>query len=382
MKSGFCPASELAKALKIAAQVVERRDTLPILKHVLIDARDGEFTITAGDDGVQFTQRLDAEIAEPFTCTAPAEKLSQIASAVPQDKAITLKLRENARLGVSAGRGHWQLPCLKPDDFPLMPPPETGFSVRVMAQAWAELIERVRGFAGEVPGKTHFSGPLWHVRDGIASLAATQGHCLVSAPYRDLAWPEDAPEIAIGPKALRVMASMGAQASADEEAKFAWSESLTHYQQGGAELIGKTLVGTWPDYSKFLPQDVASPLRFDPAHLLAAIKRVQIIAPSKDPALELTPTDGKLVIATFAKDGASEANEAVSAECSKTFPTAINPNYLTQMMAAIGGDTIEVHQSGPNENALFRRVPSDGAVGMIQPLKTLVKPEAETEEAQ
>ena len=65
--------SAFLKALNHVQSVVERRNTIPILSNVLLEAENGVVTLTATDLEIEVRERVEAEIAQPGAITAPAQ---------------------------------------------------------------------------------------------------------------------------------------------------------------------------------------------------------------------------------------------------------------------------------------------------------------------
>ena len=88
--------SAFLKALNHVQSVVERRNTIPILSNVLLEAENGVVTLTATDLEIEVRERVEAEIAQPGAITAPAHMLYDIVRKLPDGGQIELTKDENA----------------------------------------------------------------------------------------------------------------------------------------------------------------------------------------------------------------------------------------------------------------------------------------------
>ena len=112
----------LLKALNHVQSVVERRNTIPILSNVLIEAGKGELKLTATDLDIEIVEALPADVLRNGSATAPAHMLYDIVRKLPDGAQVQVELlaSEGGRLAVSAGTSRFELSCLPREDFPQM----------------------------------------------------------------------------------------------------------------------------------------------------------------------------------------------------------------------------------------------------------------------
>ena len=109
--------SAFLKALNHVQSVVERRNTIPILSNVLLEAENGVLTLTATDLEIEVRERVEAEVAQPGAITAPAHMLYDIVRKLPDGGQIELAKDENAeRLTLVSGRSSFLLQTLPRED--------------------------------------------------------------------------------------------------------------------------------------------------------------------------------------------------------------------------------------------------------------------------
>jgi len=110
----------LLKALGHVQNVVERRNTIPILSNVLMSAEGGKVTLVATDLDIEISEDTAADVGAPGQITAPAHTLYDIARKLPDGAQVSLQINADDRLDIDAGRSHFTLPLLPSGDFPKM----------------------------------------------------------------------------------------------------------------------------------------------------------------------------------------------------------------------------------------------------------------------
>ena len=135
----------LLRCLSHVQSVVERRNTIPILSNVLIEAKDdGSLRLMATDLDLQVVENMAAASVEaPGEITVSAHLLFDIARKLPEGSQVVLETSDN-RMDVKAGRSRFSLPTLPRDDFPVIVEGDLPTSFEIPARTLAELIDRTR----------------------------------------------------------------------------------------------------------------------------------------------------------------------------------------------------------------------------------------------
>ena len=78
--------TEFLRELQLFQGIVERKNTIPILANVLIEATKDGISLLATDLDVGLRSRCEATVVRPGTLTMPAKKLFEIVSALPDQR--------------------------------------------------------------------------------------------------------------------------------------------------------------------------------------------------------------------------------------------------------------------------------------------------------
>ncbi|RME64862.1 MAG: DNA polymerase III subunit beta, partial [Alphaproteobacteria bacterium] len=110
----------LLKALSHVQSVVERRNTIPILSNILLEAADARLTLSATDLDLSMVENAVADVAQAGATTVPAHTLFDIVRKLPEGAQIGLSTPDGNRLVMTAGRARFNLASLPKDDFPVL----------------------------------------------------------------------------------------------------------------------------------------------------------------------------------------------------------------------------------------------------------------------
>ena len=113
--------TSLLKAVSQAQSVVERRNTIPILANVLIEAEEDHVSFRATDLDIEVLDRVTGMVERAGTSTVSAVTLHEIVRKLPDGALVTLvDDGTSGRLTVQAGRSNFSLATLPKEDFPAM----------------------------------------------------------------------------------------------------------------------------------------------------------------------------------------------------------------------------------------------------------------------
>jgi len=169
---------DLARALGRSQGIVERKSTMPILSHVLLEARKGnELQISATDLDLSVSSTHTCEVAREGAVAVPAKHLYEIVRALPE-QTVTLKRASNNYLEVKSGPSEFRIVGLPAEDFPALPRFEKLNFVDVDPKSLLDQIERTFFAASNDETRYNLNGVFFEPQGAVLRLVATDGHRL------------------------------------------------------------------------------------------------------------------------------------------------------------------------------------------------------------
>ena len=168
----------LLKSLGHVQSVVERRNTIPILSNVLMEAReDGSLRLMATDLDLQVDESVPANVTQPGAITVSAHTFFEIVRKLPEGSQVELTAAEG-KMQVVAGRSRFNLSTLPRDDFPVIAEGELPTRFELPAATLRQIIEKTRFAISSEETRYYLMGIFLHVVDDQLRAAATDGHRL------------------------------------------------------------------------------------------------------------------------------------------------------------------------------------------------------------
>jgi DNA polymerase-3 subunit beta len=276
----------LLRCLSHVQSVVERRNTIPILSNVLIEAAaEGSLKLMATDLDLQVVESLPAvTVDSPGAITVSAHLLFDIARKLPDGSQVSIETADN-RMTVKAGRSRFSLPTLPRDDFPMIVEGDLPTSFEVPAKTLAELIDRTRFAISTEETRYYLNGIFLHVADEELKAAATDGHRLARFTLRRPDGAEGMPDVIVPRKCVAELRKLIEEAL-DTNVQVDLSASKVRFTLGGENgvvLTSKLIDGTFPDYSRVIPTGNDKLLKLDPRSFFQGVDRVRDDRHREDP---------------------------------------------------------------------------------------------------
>lgn len=369
----------LLRCLSHVQSVVERRNTIPILSNVLIDASDGgTLKVMATDLDLQVVENIAAASVESAGAfTVSAHLLFEIARKLPEGSQVSFETAEN-RMTIKAGRSRFQLPTLPRDDFPVIVEGDLPTSFELPAKTLAELIDRTRFAISTEETRYYLNGIFLHVSDEapnnggpVLKAAATDGHRLArfTLPRPDGA--EGMPDVIVPRKAVAELRKLLEEAL-DSNVQIDLSASKIRFTmggEGGVVLTSKLIDGTFPDYSRVIPTGNDKLLKLDPKSFYDGVDRVATIATEKTRAVKMALDNDKVTLSVTSPDNGTAAEEVPADYRSEGMEIGFNANYLKDILHQIDGDTVELHLADPGAPTLIRQDEKSPALYVLMPMR-------------
>lgn len=364
----------LLRCLSHVQSVVERRNTIPILSNVLIEAEgDNSLRVMATDLDLQVIEHMEANVDSAGAITVSAHLLFDIARKLPEGSQVSLEAAEN-RMAIKAGRSRFSLPTLPRDDFPVIVEGDLPTSFELPAKTFADLIDRTRFAISTEETRYYLNGIFFHVSDDnepVLRAAATDGHRLArfTLPRPDGA--EGMPDVIVPRKAVAELRKL-LDELLDGNVQIDLSASKVRFTlggEGGVVLTSKLIDGTFPDYSRVIPTGNDKLLKLDPKSFHEGVDRVATIATEKTRAVKMGLDRDKVTLTVTSPDNGTATEEVPAEYSSDGFEIGFNAGYLKDILNQIDADTVEIHLADAGAPTLIRKDENSPALYVLMPMR-------------
>ena len=364
----------LLRCLSHVQSVVERRNTIPILSNVLIEAEGDGLKVMATDLDLQVVEHMDAASVEsPGSITVSAHLLFDIARKLPEGSQVSLEAAEN-RMAIKAGRSRFSLPTLPRDDFPVIVEGDLPTSFELPAKTLAEIIDRTRFAISTEETRYYLNGIFFHVSDEdqpVLRAAATDGHRLARFTLPRPEGAEGMPDVIVPRKAVAELRKL-LDEKIDSNVQIDLSASKIRFAlggDGGVVLTSKLIDGTFPDYWRVIPTGNDKLLRIDPRTFHEGVDRVATIATEKTRAVKMGLEKDKVTLTVTSPDNGTATEELPAEYNSEEFEIGFNAGYLKDILGQIDSDSVDIHLADAGAPTLIRLNDDSAALYVLMPMR-------------
>lgn len=331
----------LSEALEQVQEAVEKKSTIPILSHVLVEACANGLRLAATDLEVGIRTFCPAQVKAPGTVAVPARRLLEIANSLP-DADVRLRALENNWIQVNAGRSVFKLAALARDTFPALPNiPEP--LAQVPAGVLAGLIDRTAFAISSEESRYMLNGALLVLKPGSVEMVATDGHRLpLAARDVEIAGLKSEERLLVPKRALAGLRRLANAQQSDGPFHIAKDDSHLFFSAGDSILISRMLSGQFPTYEAVLPKNNTLTATLDAAALRESLRRVALLAPEQTHAVCLALDSGRLTLTTSSGD-IGEASEMLDmAYTGQPLRIGFNASFLLDMLTVVKTGEVEI----------------------------------------
>ncbi len=361
----------LLKSLGHVQSVVEKRNTIPILSNVLIEASEnGAIKLTATDLDLQIVETIAGDVEIAGSTTVSAHTLFEIARKMPEGSQVLLHAADG-RMAVNAGRARFSLSTLPRDDFPMIAEGELPTSFELPATSLIQIIDKTRFAISTEETRYYLNGIFLHVTEEgepVLRAAATDGHRLARVTLPRPNGADGMPDVIIPRKCVAEIRKL-LDESGDNNIQIDLSASKIRFTFDNAILTSKLIDGTFPDYTRVIPTANDKLLKIDPKSFAEGVDRVATIATEKTRAVKMALEKDKITLSVTSPENGTAAEEVSGSYSDDGFEIGFNARYLLEILGEIKGDTVELHLADASAPTLIRENDKSPALYVLMPMR-------------
>ena len=358
--------AELLRSLSHVQSVVERRNTIPILSNVLIEAQGSGLRLTATDMDIAMVEAVPASIGTEGSTTAPAHTLYDIVRKLPDGAQVELGKDED-RLELRSGRSRFTLQTLPTEDFPMMTGGDFPHGFGLEAGTLRGIVDRTKFAISTEETRYYLNGIYMHASGEIMRAVATDGHRLAKV---EVSLPEGAqgmPGVIVPRKTVGELRKLIDET--DGVVEVGLSESRIRFAFDKVELTSKLIDGTFPDYERVIPTGNNKMMQVDCRVFAEAVDRVSTIATEKMRAVKMAIAPGTMTLSASSQDSGSAVEEIEIGYDNDALEIGFNSRYLLDISGQVESGQAQFEMADASSPTIVRDVEDSSALYVLMPMR-------------
>ena len=363
---------DLLNVIARAQNIVEKRNTMPILVNVLLDAKNNGLRGFATDLEVSLTDEIPAQIKTPGKVAVNAKSLFEIIKELPEGK-IELERKENNWLKITQNRAVFNIVGISPEEYPVFPTFTTQEFVKIDSNVLSEMIEKTIYSVSTDETRYHLNGVYLEVRtdkDGPTyRMVATDGHrlSLIDRRIPEAAVKASSPGVIIPRKGLHEIRKL--LESVEETVEIAIEGAQLIVRHGTTVLMVRLIEGKYPNYQQLIPQNLKEHFLVQREALLSSLKRVSLLSNAKSKGVTFALAGGRMEI-TSNNPELGDAKEEIEVEYKgKDMRIGFNARYVLDVLASMHDEIVRVELNDQLSPGLVRPNQDPSYTCVVMPMR-------------
>lgn len=334
----ICKQENLSKALNIVSKALFGRTTIPILKGILLEAKDNHLILTTSDIDITIEKIIDADVIEEGTLVVTAKLLIDLIRKLPKED-ITFELKENNNISVSCKKAKYNLLSLSAEEYPVDKQINNNTKINLDIQDFSSMIRKTSFAASTDESKGTITGVLIEIEKEKISMVATDGFRMALA-RKDI---ENVSEnkIIILSRFLNEINKI-LQETDENDVDIIIEDKKAAFILSDTKIYVRLLEGDFIDYSKIIPSELPTNVFINKSELLESIDRASLFSrEGKNNLIKFSVKENMLEITSKSEEG----NVLENIDIEKTgsdIEIGFNSKYLIEGLKIYDSEKIKI----------------------------------------
>jgi DNA polymerase-3 subunit beta len=349
--------NDLLKELSLLQGIVERKNTIPILANVLLEAAKESVSLLATDLDVGLRSRCSASVSKGGTLTLPAKKLFEIVNALPETDVRISEEKGGKSVTIAADRFESRMQTLPPSEFPTPPQDGGDTEATLPGAALKRMISHTRFAMTSEDTRYFLNGAQLVLRPDSMSMVATDGHRLAYINVQESPGKGVKTDVLLPRKTLN---EVGRLIDAGAAVEFSQGENHLFFRADGRLLISRKIDANFPAYERVIPKSNDKRIEFDRDRLAAAVRRVRLLSNERSKAVKFVIGKDQVEITSSTPD-VGEAHEVLPVEYGgSAMQICFNADYIDNFLSVVETENVQLEFKDEMSQAVVKPIGASG----------------------
>ncbi len=359
------------KCLSHLQGIVDKKNSLPILSNILIEAKTSQLILSSTDMDISVIESLNCNILEEGSTTINAQIIYDIVRKLDDDSEIEIISNDGKLLTLRANGSRFSLACLSKEDFPIIEQSNTGASIRINSRALHKLIEKTKFAISNEETRYFLNGLYFNVdqedRKNILTLVGTDGHRLAKFSHELNHDTKNISGVIIPKKTIHELSKLLSEVDIDLEISISANKIIFYIDN--VILISKLIDGSFPDYRRVIPSDNNNIIEIDRAKLLSAVDRVSTIANEKSPVIKFKLLNNILNLNTINNESSTATEDLELNYQGVDIEIGFNSRYIMDIVNNLEDKKISIFLKDNTSPIIAQEKSNSNLVYVLMPMR-------------
>jgi len=360
------------KTLSHLQSIVNKKNTLPILSNILIEAQQNLLTLSSTDMDISIKETINCNIIEQGSTTLNAQIMFDIIKKLPENSEVEFISNDGKILTIRSQVSKFSLSCLPKDEFPII---ETNSSnskrLIVKAKTFFNLIDKTKFAISNEETRYFLNGLYFNVsskdESSILTFVGTDGHRLATSQSVTNKFSNEVPGVIIPKKTINELSKLLSENTNDIEIDISSNKIIFYIDN--LILISKLIDGNFPDYTRVIPNNNHHHLIINRFNLLSAVDRVSTIANEKSPSIKFKLLKNLLNLSTINNENSTATEDIITNYKGNEIEIGFNSKYIMDILDNLEGEEIKISFNDNSTPIIAQEQSSSDITYVLMPMR-------------
>jgi DNA polymerase-3 subunit beta len=354
------------KPLQQVIGVVERRQTLPVLGNVLVNAGKKQVKLTTTDLEVELQAQVNVAVTDVGDITLPARKLLDICRTLPDEAELDISVK-NDRALVKSGKSRFTLATLPASEFPVIDKIKSAHKIVLPQSDLLELIEKTSFAMAQQDVRYYLNGLMLEPSAGVLRAVATDGHRLALCQIAAETGAVGELQVIVPRKGVQELQRL--LEASDHQLQVEIGSNHIRITTDELRFTSKLIDGRFPDYQRVIPKAAEKKLLVDRELLRQALTRTSILSNEKYRGIRLDVSKNIIKIQAHNPEQEEAVEEIDARYEDENLVVGFNVTYLLDVLNVLGHSEVEVLLNDANSSALIQQPGNEACRYVVMPMR-------------
>ena len=363
--------NNIFKSLSHVQSIVEKKNVIPVLSNILIEAKDNSLILSATDMDISITESLNCNVIEEGSITVSAHTLYNIIRKLPDGNEIEFISNDGKMFSIRSGKSRFSLSCLPKEDFPIIEIGNLKSELSIDSQLLLKLIEKTRFAISNEETRYFLNGIYFHKRNTenkeLLSMVATDGHRLAKIDFTSQETIPEIPGVIIPRKTINELCKLLADFTGT--VKMSLDPNKVIFFVNKSVLISKLIDGSFPDYQRVIPNNNNNNLSVKRNDFCMAVDRVSTITNEKSPAIKFKLLKNLMNMTSVDSDSGLATEDIVTEYSGDEMEVGFNSKYILEMVNNLEDEKITLSFNDASSPVIATEQSNPDLIYVLMPMR-------------
>jgi len=363
--------SNFFKTLSHLQGIVDKKNSLPILANILIEAKDNHLILSSTDMDISIIEKIGCDVFEDGSTTINSQILYDIVRKIDDNSEIEI-ISNNGKLVTLRSEGsRFSLACLPKEDFPIIEKDNSGTNIILNSKILFKLIDKTKFAISNEETRYFLNGLYFNVTNddnkNIVTLVGTDGHRLAKFSHEINEKIDQVSGVIIPKKTIYELSKLLSEL--DNDVNISISSNKIVFKVGDIIFISKLIDGSFPDYKRVIPNDNKNILKINRDKLLSAVDRVSTIANEKSPVIKFKLLQNILNLNTINTESSTASEDLSISYEGDEIEIGFNSKYIMDIVNNLEDNEISINLKDNTSPIIAQENSNTNLVYVLMPMR-------------